>query len=160
MSLNPSVYVYPSGKRVIQQDERIVLYVEDEQAAVFLLELALRKARVPVRLHRVADGEQALEYLRRGSKADVVLMDLYLPRKSGHEVLAEVRQNPAFNDLPVVIFTSSPAVPDKQKSFALGAQMHIVKPAVLEDFINAVRDACSYPDRVCPLVHAAHAGAA
>jgi CheY-like chemotaxis protein len=129
-------------------NEHVVLYAEDEDAAVFLMEMALKEANITVTLHRVSDGEEALAFLHnrgvytRAPKPHMVLLDLNLPRRSGHEVLSAMRETESLRALPVVIFTSSSALSDRRKSLALGAQMHITKPSSFDGFVQAIRDAC------------------
>jgi CheY-like chemotaxis protein len=129
--------------------KRVLLYVEDEDAAVFLLETALKEARIQVDLYRVSDGEQAIAFLKHtppydwAPKPDLVLLDLNLPRKNGLEVLAEMKKNKVLSDIATVVFTSSALPSDKKKSLALGAQDYITKPSTFDGFIEAVRSACS-----------------
>jgi CheY-like chemotaxis protein len=129
-------------------NEHVLLYAEDEDAAVFLLEMALREANISLTLHRVSDGEEALDFLHKhgayvcAPKPDMVLLDLNLPRRSGHEVLSAMREDAELRGLPVVIFTSSSALADRKKSLALGAQMHITKPSSFEGFKDAIQKAC------------------
>jgi CheY-like chemotaxis protein len=129
-------------------NEHVLLYAEDEDAAVFLLEMALKEANLAITLHRVSDGEEALAFLHhngaynRAPKPDMVLLDLNLPRKSGHEVLLAIREDSELRTIPVVIFTSSSAISDRRKSLALGAQMHITKPSSFDGFVDAIREAC------------------
>jgi CheY-like chemotaxis protein len=127
----------------------VLLYVEDEDAAVFLLETALKEVRITVELYRVSDGEQALAFLRRSGayqaapKPDLILLDLNLPRKNGLEVLAEMKDSNGLRDITTIVFTSSALQSDKKKSLALGAQQFITKPATFDGFIEAVKSACS-----------------
>ncbi len=130
-------------------DEKVLLYVEDEDAAVFLLETALKEACIDLRLYRVADGEQALAFLRQTGAYEKVplpglmLLDLNLPRKNGLEVLAEMQNTPSLRRIPVVVFTSSSLLSDRDRSLALGAQHYITKPSTFDGFIDAVKIACS-----------------
>ncbi len=129
-------------------NEQVLLYAEDEDAAVFLMEMALKEAKIAVTLHRVSDGEEALAYLHnmgayaRAPKPNLVFLDLNLPRKSGHEVLSAIREDDQLRAMPVVVFTSSSAISDRRKSMALGAQMHITKPSSFDGFVEAIRGAC------------------
>jgi chemotaxis family two-component system response regulator Rcp1 len=133
--------------------KRVLLYVEDEDAAVFLLETALKEAHIQVDLYRVSDGEQAIAFLKHtppyewAPRPDLVLLDLNLPRKNGLEVLAEMKKNKPLADIATVVFTSSALHSDRKKSLALGAQNYITKPSTFDGFIEAVRSACS------PLAH-------
>ncbi len=125
-----------------------LLYVEDEDAAFFLFQTALKAAQIEVELHRASDGEQALDFLHRPSRdcprPDLVVLDLNLPRKSGFDVLSEIRQDPALQELRIVVFTSSPLSADKTKSIELGARDYITKPFSFDSFVHAVITACSY----------------
>lgn len=131
-------------------NQRVLLYVEDEDAAVFLLETALKEADIDVRLYRVADGDEALAFLRKLGpysdmpRPDLVLLDLNLPRRNGLEVLSEMRNSEDLRSLAVVVFTSSSLAVDKRKSLALGAQEYITKPASFDGFVTAVKNACSH----------------
>lgn len=128
----------------------VLLYIEDEDAAVLLLETALREAGVAVKLYRVSDGEQALGFLRASGayhnvpKPDLIVLDLNLPRKSGLEVLADIQSSESLRHIPTVVFTSSALPQDRKQSFALGAQEYIMKPSSLDAFMDAVRSICSY----------------
>ncbi|HEY7304528.1 MAG TPA: response regulator [Bryobacteraceae bacterium] len=129
--------------------ESVLLYVEDEDAAVFLLETALREADIQVKLYRVSDGEQALAFLRcsgayeKAPKPDLMLLDLNLPRKNGLEVLSEMQHDARLRDIAVIVFTSSALSADKLKSLALGAREYITKPSSFDGFVEAVKTACA-----------------
>jgi two-component system, chemotaxis family, response regulator Rcp1 len=129
--------------------EKVLLYVEDEDAAVFLLETALREAGLTVQLYRVSDGEQALAFLgKSGSYAkaprpDLILLDLNLPRITGLEVLSEIQNNIELRSIGVVVFTSSSLAADRRRSLSLGAREYITKPASFAGFVDAVRTACA-----------------
>jgi chemotaxis family two-component system response regulator Rcp1 len=129
--------------------ENVLLYVEDEDAAVFLLETALKEASIPAQLWRVSNGEEALAFLRkigvyeRAPKPDLILLDLNLPRKTGFEVLSEVQHEKDLRDISVIVFTSSSLPADRKKSLALGARRFITKPSSFDGFIESVREACS-----------------
>lgn len=130
-------------------DERVLLYVEDEDAAVFLLETALREAGIQLKLYRVSDGEQALAFLRgagayeKAPRPDLILLDLNLPRKNGLEVLSEMQNDSRLRDIVVIVFTSSALSSDRRKSLALGAREYITKPSSFDGFVQAVKNACS-----------------
>ncbi|MDQ2844364.1 MAG: response regulator [Acidobacteriota bacterium] len=129
---------------------KILLYVEDEDAAFLLFQTALKTANIEVQLHRASDGEQALAFLRAtGSfgqrpRPDLVVLDLNLPRKDGLDCLSEIREDDELRALPVVVFTSSSLSADKRRSLALGAQDYITKPFTYDSFVEAVKAACSY----------------
>jgi two-component system, chemotaxis family, response regulator Rcp1 len=128
----------------------MMLYVEDEDAAVFLLETALREANIEVELRRVANGEEALAFLNRtgayhdAPRPDLILLDLNLPRKGGLEVLSEIQGSEALRNLSVVVFTSSSLANDRKRSLALGAQEYITKPSSFDGFLAAIKTVCTY----------------
>ncbi|MHC4403832.1 MAG: response regulator, partial [Planctomycetota bacterium] len=90
-----------------------ILLVEDSLADAGLTIEALKDGGIPCRVSLVRDGEEAMEFLhRRGifaqvPRPDLILLDLHLPKKSGREVLAEVRRDEQFQGLPVVVLTAS-----------------------------------------------------
>jgi CheY-like chemotaxis protein len=121
-----------------------VLLVEDNEADVRLTREALREGGETVRLSSVADGEQALAYLRRqqgytdAPRPDLVLLDLNLPRKNGLEVLEEMRADPHLAALPVIMLTSSSAGSDIVACYSRGANAYVVKPLELDDFMRLI----------------------
>lgn len=130
--------------------DRVLLYVEDEDAAAFLLETAIKEAAIDLQLYRVSDGEQAIAFLGRAGdyhaapRPGLILLDLNLPRRNGFEVLTEVRRDPSLSAIPVVVFTSSSLASDRQKSLALGARQYITKPSTFDGFLDALKMVSSY----------------
>lgn len=122
-----------------------VLLVEDDYNDVLLIQRAFRKANVELPLSIVEDGDEAVAYLSRsGQYADIerypppmlVLLDLKLPRRSGLEVLAWIRQQPKLKRLLVVVLTSSQEDSDLAQAYDLGINSYLLKPV---DFQNLVR---------------------
>ena len=122
-----------------------ILLVEDNPGDVRLAVEALKDAKVSNNLNTVTDGEAALEFLRRQGKwdkaprPDLVLLDLNLPRKSGREVLCEIKEDPRLRTIPVVILTTSQAEEDVLKAYNCNANCYITKPVDLDQFIKVVR---------------------
>jgi chemotaxis family two-component system response regulator Rcp1 len=122
-----------------------VLLVEDDPGDVMIAREALAAGRLSTDVHVVTDGVEALSYLRRtdgyadATRPDLILLDLNLPRKSGHEVLAEVKQDPNLRRIPVVVLTTSQAQADVAKSYDLHAFVHVSKPVDFDQFTNVVK---------------------
>jgi len=122
-----------------------VLLVEDDEGDVLMTREAFEHYKIRNRLHVVTDGEQALQFLHRtGPYADaprpgLILLDVNLPRRSGLEVLAELKQDPDLLMTPVVMLTTSRAEEDILRSYALHANAFVSKPVDFEHFIEAVR---------------------
>lgn len=122
-----------------------ILLVEDNPGDVRLTVEALKEGRMNNRLSVVSDGVEALEFLRRqgrfadAPRADLVLLDLNLPKRDGREVLAEIKRDPELRRTPVVILTTSKADEDVLASYDLHANCFITKPVDFEQFISVVR---------------------
>jgi CheY-like chemotaxis protein len=122
-----------------------VLLVEDDEGDVLMTREAFEYYRLQNRLHVVGDGEQAMQFLRKvGRYADaprpgLILLDVNLPRRSGLEVLAELKQDPDLLVIPVVMLTTSRAEEDILRSYALHANAFVSKPVDFQQFIEAIR---------------------
>ncbi len=122
-----------------------ILMAEDNPGDVRLTREALRDAKLHNNLTVVPDGVEALAYLRREGKyaravrPDMILLDWNMPRKSGREVLEEVKADPALRRIPVVVLTSSQADEDIVKAYELHANCYVTKPVGLDQFIAAVQ---------------------
>jgi CheY-like chemotaxis protein len=127
-------------------DSRVaVLLVEDSPDDADLMLEALQEGALALRADLVEDGEQALNYLRRCG-ADVpaplpglILLDLHLPRKNGHEVLAEIKAHPQWKRIPVVILTSSVDEKDVLAAYDQHANCYVTKPDDQEQFALVVK---------------------
>jgi CheY-like chemotaxis protein len=122
-----------------------VLLVEDDPGDVLLTRDTFEDCHLGLQLHVVADGEEAMRFLRRtGDFADMprpalVLLDLNLPRRSGLEVLGELKSDPDLNTVPVVVLTTSQAEADVLRSYQLHANAYIVKPIDAVRFADAIK---------------------
>jgi CheY-like chemotaxis protein len=122
-----------------------VLLVEDDPGDVVLITEAFEHNKVNNRLHVVADGVEALQFLRceppyeECTRPDLVLLDLNLPRKDGREVLAEVKADEDLRRIPVVVLTTSKAEEDILRSYDLHANAYVTKPVDFDRFIDVVR---------------------
>lgn len=122
-----------------------VLLVEDDPGDVMIAQEALRASKLSSRLTVVPDGVEAIAYLRRengyadAERPDLILLDLNLPRKTGHEVLAEVKQDPALRTIPIVVLTTSAADEDVARSYDLHANVFVTKPVDFDHFTDVVR---------------------
>ena len=128
-------------------NERTILLVEDNQDDVELTLRALRKNDVRCQVHVAADGVAALEYLLGPALKPLptfVLLDLKLPKVSGHEVLERIRREARTRLLPVVVLTSSREQADLERCYALGANSYVRKPVDFDAFMRATRQLGSY----------------
>ena len=122
-----------------------VLMVEDNPGDVRLTKEAFIDHKLRVNFHVVDDGEKAINYLHQkgeysdASRADLILLDLNLPKMDGREVLARIKNDPNLKRIPVVILTTSLAEEDILKAYNLNANCYISKPVDFEKFMNVVK---------------------
>lgn len=122
-----------------------VLLVEDNPGDARLTREAFREGNIRVTLHVVTDGIEALDFLHRrrayedASRPDIVLLDINLPRLNGDEVLAEMREDPDLEYIPVVVLTSSAAEEDVARLYDRNANAYLTKPIDPDEFIDTVR---------------------
>jgi chemotaxis family two-component system response regulator Rcp1 len=122
-----------------------VLLVEDSPGDVRLTQEALRTVNSTVRLHVVADGVEAMAFLRHeGVHADVprpdlILLDLNLPKMTGREVLMNIKSDEQLKTIPTIILTTSGAEADIVTSYRLHANCYLSKPVQLDAFESLVQ---------------------
>ncbi|AFZ17548.1 response regulator [Allocoleopsis franciscana] len=126
-----------------------ILIVEDNPADILLIQRAFRQADLShISLQIVRDGDAAVLYLSgEGEYSDrecyplpmLMLLDLKLPRRSGHEVLEWIRQQPDLKRLPVIMLTSSRETLDVNQSYDLGVNSYLVKPIGFTALVEMLR---------------------
>lgn len=121
-----------------------ILLVEDNPGDARLAKEALKDSKLLNNIHHVVDGEQAIDFLRKQGdfqdavRPDIVLLDLNLPRKDGREVLADIKNDPDLQTIPVVVLTTSEAEQDILQSYKLHANCYITKPVDLDKFLQII----------------------
>jgi CheY-like chemotaxis protein len=122
-----------------------ILLVEDNPGDVRLTQEVLKETKVRNALHVVCDGVEAMAFLRHAGKykdapyPGIILLDLNLPKKTGHEVLAEIKSDDDLKRIPVVVLTVSKNEEDIIKSYNLFANCYITKPVDLNQFLAIVK---------------------
>ncbi len=130
-----------------------VLVAEDNEDHLFLTTLALQStADVDVEVIPVRDGAAAIEYLSdtpgepSDGPPDLVLLDLSMPKKTGLQVLANIKADERLHSVPVVILTSSSQPDDVRQSYDLGANSYVTKSGDLSSLVAYwIRTACLPP---------------
>jgi CheY-like chemotaxis protein len=121
-----------------------ILLVEDNPADARLVAEVLKVARPDGLLDIVRDGVEATDFVfRRGGYAsaprpDLILLDLNLPKKSGHEVLAEIKGDKDLRSIPVVILSSSEAPEDINGAYSHYANCYVAKPIDFRNYQTVV----------------------
>ena len=125
-----------------------ILMADDDADDRQLTREALEDARLINDIRFVENGEELMEYLRHEGKwaspADaprpgLILLDLNMPRKDGRTVLKEIKQDPEFRTIPVVILTTSKSDEDVYRSYDLGVNSYIVKPVTFEALVDILQ---------------------
>jgi len=122
-----------------------ILLVEDSPADVLITREAFAEFKIVNPLHVVEDGVEAMAFLNQEGKyaskprPELILLDLNLPRKNGREVLAEIKADPRFKSIPVVILTTSHSEKDVLQAYDQHANCYIVKPVGFDNFVEAMK---------------------
>jgi two-component system, chemotaxis family, response regulator Rcp1 len=140
----PQEHRTPESGSSITSDspKELLLLVEDNGADVFLVEQALEFFQVPLRLEVAEDGEVACQYFEKADQDSsipcprVLLLDLNLPKRSGADVLEQVRKSNRCRNVPVVVLTSSDSPEDRQRAASLGADRYFRKPTSYREFLQ------------------------
>ena len=143
-----------------QNDEHtvqpVILIAEDDPDDQFLIKTAFQSSGYSSGLHFVLDGEELMDFLIGRKKyaetgpvmPGCLLLDLKMPRKDGREALKEIRQNPKFDSLPVLILSTSDSDHDRNYCTRLGVSEYITKPdsfAGLLEVVEKARSFCIFP---------------
>ena len=134
-----------------------ILVVDDDPGDVLMIEEALADSDVDKVIDVVADGQEAMEFLRRegrhaeAQRPDVILLDLNMPRMDGRQVLGEGKGDESLRTIPIVVLTTSNADTDVVSSYTLQANAYVTKPIDLDDFNDVVRRIDEFFGRVVVL---------
>jgi len=130
-----------------------ILMADDDPDDRALTKEAFAESHVANDLRFVENGEELLDYLhRRGKFTDpasspwpgIILLDLNMPKKDGREALKEIKSDPRFRGIRVVIMTTSKAEEDVVRSYDLSASSYITKPVTFERLVDVVRTLGKY----------------
>lgn len=117
-----------------------ILLAEDNPADAFLVEEALSLTQLNFHLIKASDGEAASRMLteieQQKATLSLLLLDLNLPKVSGHELLAQVRNSERFRTTRVIVITSSDSAQDRARTAALNVNYYFRKPTDLHDFLQ------------------------
>jgi CheY-like chemotaxis protein len=130
-----------------------ILLVEDEADHARLVKKSLSEhGRLLNEIYWVKNGIEAMEYItqsgpyneKNAPRPGLILLDLKMPLKDGFQVLAELKSDPGYKSIPVVVLTTSVNSEDARKALDLGANDFIVKPVKFSDFVQKVGQLGNY----------------
>jgi DNA-binding response OmpR family regulator len=115
---------------------------EDNPADVMLVREAIQMHALPIDLKVIQDGQQAFEFIEESESDDctpspeLLILDLNLPRRDGQQILKRARQSSKYNQVPIVIITSSDSPRDRAETERLGANRYFRKPSNFDEFMK------------------------
>jgi CheY-like chemotaxis protein len=131
----------------------VILMADDDTDDCLMTREALSAAGLRNELRIVSDGQELMDYLlHQGNYQDpnsaprpgLILLDLNMPRKNGHEALQEIKQHPDLKRIPVIVLTTSQADKDISSSYIQGANSYIAKPVSFENLVKIIETIGTY----------------
>jgi two-component system response regulator len=125
----------------------ILLVADDDEDDRLLIADAFRECGFDGTIVAADSGEDVLnrlELLKNDELPSMILLDLNMPRMSGHEVLAQLKKLPEFRKIPVVILTTSSSREDVLRAYDLGGNSFMTKPNTYEGLVDSVRSLMNY----------------
>jgi chemotaxis family two-component system response regulator Rcp1 len=127
-----------------------ILWAEDSISDILLIKEAFRQAGLKHRLNVVSNGVEALDFLFRRARfthaltPELIIIDLNMPKKTGREVIQEIKADPALSKIPLVVLTSSNSDQDVLEGLDLKHSIYLVKPATFEALVELAKQINSF----------------
>jgi len=121
-----------------------ILLVEDNEGDIVLTREAFEDSRILIDMSVVKDGKLAIDFLNKEGEfsdaqlPDIILLDVNLPKRNGHEVLHYIKTNESLKQIPVIMLTTSSSANDINLSYKNYANCFITKPVEVQEFLNVV----------------------
>lgn len=131
----------------MRRDELVILLAEDDEGHAYLIRQNLQEAGVVNRVDQVANGQEALDYIRRRGRYAgrvpngplLLLLDINMPLVDGTEVLRQLKADPDTDQLPVIVLTTTDDPREVKRCYELGCSSYVTKPVDYERFADAIR---------------------
>ena len=125
----------------------VIVLAEDDEGHASLVQRNLKRAGVANEVVHVADGQQALDYIRREGKYSsrdpagclLLVLDINMPRVDGVEVLRQVKAGESTAKIPVIMLTTTDDPREIERCYQLGCSVYITKPVEYEAFVEAIK---------------------
>jgi CheY-like chemotaxis protein len=119
-----------------------ILLIEDNEGDILLTTEALEESKIINRISVIKDGKEAIVFFQsltgKDNVPDLVLLDINLPKKSGHEVLQYIKESESYKQIPVIMLTTSSSERDILTSYKNHVNCYITKPIEVNDFMKAM----------------------
>jgi CheY-like chemotaxis protein len=122
----------------------LILLVEDNEGDIFLTREALEESEFKTMVSVARDGQEALDFVFKKNgfedqtTPDLIILDVNLPKKSGHEVLFEIKRHVDYKQIPIIVLTTSSSKRDIELSYEYYANCYITKPVEVADFLRVI----------------------
>jgi CheY-like chemotaxis protein len=124
--------------QVLSKTINFILLAEDDIDDQNIFQIAMEEVDPAIKLEFVSNGRELLEMLRN-IHPDIVFLDLEMPYKNGLECLVEIRNEPKFEKLPVIVFSSTTKPSNIQTAYEMGANLFFIKPPVYNEYLSSIR---------------------
>jgi len=133
---------------LMSREKPIIVMADDDDDDCMLATEAFEESRAEGVFSCVQDGLELMDYLLRSSNNEnethaslpaLILLDLNMPRKDGREVLKEIKSDPAFQNIPIVVLSTSREEEDIAFSLRMGANFFITKPATFDEWVEMIQ---------------------
>lgn len=129
-----------------------ILVADDDADDRLLIQDAFEESRLGNPVDFVEDGVELMDYLHKRGNYEIadhclpgiILLDLNMPRKDGRTALKEIKQDPAFKKIPIVILTTSKSEEDILRTYDLGVNSFITKPVTFDQLVEVARVVAKY----------------
>lgn len=127
-----------------------ILLIEDNEGDIFLIKEALHESNFHGDVLEIKDGEAAITFFleekskKQVSSINLILLDVNLPKKNGHEVLKFIKNNDALKHIPVVMLTTSSSENDIKKAYQNHVNSYITKPSDTEEYYDVITNIKNY----------------
>ncbi len=134
-----------------------ILLVEDNEGDIMLTKEILEEIAMDITLSVIKDGKQAIDFLNQNeeyksaSLPDLILLDINLPKKNGHEVLKYVKENEKLKHIPIIMLTTSSSEQDINLTYFNHANCYITKPSDVNEYIEAISAIVNFWLNICEL---------
>ena len=113
-----------------------IILADDDDDDLLLFKEAITKVRSSIEVSLADDGQKLLHYINNLQVPDIIFLDLNMPRKNGLECLQEIRKDRKFDDVPVIIYSTSKSNRDIEACYYSGASYYLVKPYSFEEMLE------------------------
>jgi CheY-like chemotaxis protein len=120
-----------------------ILLADDDSDDSFLFNEAVEQSELPLTLSRAEDGNQLLTFLESEGSPDVLFLDVNMPYKNGIECLHEIRANEKYDNLPIVIYSTTNYKVNIDACYQGGADFYVVKPNSFEQILTMIKTVCN-----------------